>query len=134
MLRAAVRLRWLPGLPGLVLAGFAQIASAGEPVLHPAAQCAAYWLGRDDFARRSTLLRTDPGDPARAAAYRAVAVRLNGGDTALIDAFLSRERSAMALVVEAASWGDRTSEGVQERLLDTCAAYAATQAETRHLP
>jgi hypothetical protein len=109
-------------------------ALADDPY-YPAAQCAAFWLGRDDYARVSTLLDTDPTDPARAAAFRAVAVRLNGGDQGAIDAFLATERHAMARLVEAYVYGgDDTSRDLHDRLLETCETFAATQEETRDLP
>jgi hypothetical protein len=106
-------------------------AMAEDP-LYPAAQCAAYWFGRDDVARRSSLLDADEGDPARAGAFRAVAVRLSGGDEE-VDAFIRRERAAMDRLVRAAIYGDPTSIDLQERLLRTCDAYAVTQDETRGL-
>ena len=115
------------------------VASAGpvnatDDPYYPAAQCAAFWLGRDDYARTSTTLDADPTDPARAAAFRAVAVRL-AGEAGPVDAFLRKERGAMARLVEAYVYGgDATSRDLYERLLETCAAYAATQGETRGLP
>lgn len=109
-------------------------AGAADHPHYPAAQCAAFWLGRDDYARASSLLDADPGDPARAAAFRAVAVRLNGGAAAEIDAFLRTERRAMARLLEAyIQYGDAPSRDLHDRLLATCEAYAATQAETRGL-
>lgn len=104
-----------------------------EDPLYPAAQCAAYWLGRDDVARRSALLDEDANDPVRAGAFRAVAVRLNVGDAVAIDAFIRRERTAMDRLVRAAILADPTSVALQDRLLRTCADYAATQTETRDL-
>lgn len=107
---------------------------AADDPLYPAAQCAAFWLGRDDYARESAFLDADPTDAARAAAFRAVAVRL-AGEAAPVDAFLRKERRAMALMVEAYIYGgDVISRDLYERLLETCAAYAATQGETRGLP
>jgi len=105
---------------------------ADDP-LSLAAQCAAYWLGRNDVARRSALLDEDANDPVRADAYRAAAVRLNGGDAVAIDAFIRQERTAMDSMVRAAIVGDPTSVALQDRLLRTCDEYAATQAETRDL-
>lgn len=118
---------------GLLVALLAGPALADDPY-YPAAQCAAFWLGRDDYARASTFLDADPMDAARAAAFRAVAVRL-AGEAGPVDAFLRKERRAMALMVEAYIYGgDTTSRDLYERLLETCAAYAATQGETRGLP
>lgn len=91
-------------------------------------------MGRDDYSRASTFLDADPTDAARAAAFRAVAVRL-AGEAGPVDAFLRKERRAMALMVEAYIYGsDATSRDLHDRLVETCAAYAATQAETRDLP
>lgn len=109
-------------------------ALAADDPYYPAAQCAAFWLGRDDYARASTFLEADPTDAARAAAFRSVAVRL-AGEAGPIDAFLRKERRAMARLVESYVYGgDGTSRDLHDRLLETCAAYAATQAETRDLP
>ena len=108
-------------------------AHSAEEALYPAAQCAAYWLGRDDFARGSAYLDSDPTDPDRAAAFRAVAVRLNGGNAAPIDAFIATERDAMSPMVEAALYGDKISDRLQRRLLTICDTFAATQDETRDL-
>lgn len=108
-------------------------ASAADDSDYPAAQCAALWLGRDDYARASTFLDADPTDAARAAAFRAVAVRL-AGKAGPVDAFLRAERRSMALMIEAYVYGgDATSRDLHDRRLETCAAYAATQAETRDL-
>lgn len=101
---------------------------------YPAAQCAAYWLGRNDFAAKSAFLDSDATDVIRADAFRAVAIRQNGGDAAPIDDFLDSERSNMALMIEAAIYRDRISDRLQRRLLVTCADFAATQDETRALP
>ena len=116
-----------------LLLGAATGASAADS-RYPAAQCAAYWLGRDDAARHSAFLDADADDRARADAYAAVAVRSNGGDAGAIKDFIRRERPDMARLVRAAILGDPTSVAVQERLLQTCADYAATQPETRDLP
>jgi hypothetical protein len=119
---------------GLLAACVAMPALAAEDPYYPAAQCAAFWLGRDDYAQASTFLDADPTDAARAAAFRAVAVRL-AGEAGPIDAFLRTERRAMARLVEAYIYGgDDTSRDLHDRLLETCQGYAATQAETRDLP
>lgn len=118
----------------MVVACGALPALAADDPFYPAAQCAAFWLGRDDYARASAYLDADPTDVERAAAFRAVAVRLNGGDAAEIDAFLRRERRVMALTIEAFIYGnDAESRDIHDRLLQTCEDYAATQAETRGL-
>lgn len=108
-------------------------AALAEPP-YPAAHCAAYWLGWDDFAKASRFLPRDATDLARAEAFRAVAIRLAGGKAAMVDDFLASERANMALMIEAAMYRDRISEKLQRRLLQTCADYAETQAETRDLP
>lgn len=106
---------------------------AADDPFYPAAQCAALWLERDDYAQVSRFIDADPTDAARAAAFRAVAVRL-AGEAEPIDAFLRKERRAMARLVEAYVYGgDDTSRDLHDRLLETCGAYAATQAETRGL-
>ncbi|MGQ0564238.1 MAG: hypothetical protein ACT4OK_04105 [Gemmobacter sp.] len=108
-------------------------AFASADPLYLAAQCAAFWLGRDDVARRSRLLDADPTDPARAAAFRAVALRLNSGAAGPVDHHIARERPAMDRLVRAAIAGDPVSLDLHDRLLETCDAFAATQAETRGL-
>lgn len=109
-------------------------AQGRELVTFPAAQCAAFWLGRDDYARRSAFLDREPSDRTRAAAFRAAAVRLNGGDAAAVDAFIAGERGNMALTFERFVLGDRTAEDVHDILLDACEGFAPTAPETRGLP
>ncbi len=125
--------RCLASLTMVLAVAEAGPALAADDLYYPAAQCAAFGLGRDDYARASTFLDADPTDAARAAAFRAVAVRLNG-EAGPIDDFLRKERRAMARLVEAYVYsGDDTSRDLHDRLLETCGAYAATQAETRGL-
>ncbi len=108
--------------------------SADPPALYPAAQCAAFWLGRDDYATRSAYLDNDPSDPARAAAFRAAAVRLNGGDAAPVEAFIAKERHNMDLLFEAFIYGgDKQSRDVHDILLETCARFGREAAETKGL-
>lgn len=109
-------------------------AQAADGALYPAAQCAAFWLGWDDIARASAFLDARDDDLERAQAFRAAAIRLGGGDVSAIDRFIAQERPGMALMVEAALYGDKISERAQQRLLQTCADFAATQPETRDLP
>lgn len=105
-----------------------------DPAVFPAAQCAALWLGQDDYARRSTLLDQDPKDVELAEAFRAVAHRLTNRDAAAIDAFIAEQVPIMSLLVEAYIYGgDRQSRDLYESLMQDCAAFAATQPETRAL-
>lgn len=106
-LTAALALCWAAG-------------AAADPLPWPQAQCAAFWLGRDDFAARSAFLDRDPADRDRAAALRAEAIRL-GGDAGAIDAFIAAERPGMRALTEATIWGDRTSRELHDRLAALCA-------------
>lgn len=108
--------------------------AADDPAEYPAAQCAALWLGQDDYARRSKLLEPDPQDVALGEAFRAVAHRLTNRDAAAIDAFIARQIPAMADLVDMYIYsGDRQSRDLYERLMQDCDAFAATQPETRAL-
>ena len=108
--------------------------AADDPGQFPAAQCAALWLGQDDYARHSNLLSQDPQDLALAAAFRAVAHRLTNRDAAAIDAFIAQQVPIMAFMVEAYIFGgDRQSRDIYESLMADCASFAATQPETRAL-
>ena len=92
---------------------------------YPAATCAAFFLGRDDFARTSAWLDRNPGDPARAAALRDEAVRLNGGAAPEVDAFVAEEREVLAFLFEAMILDqDEQSRDVHDRLVATCETLA----------
>ncbi len=108
--------------------------AADDPAEYPAAQCAALWLGQDDYARRSNLLKQDPQDVALGEAFRAVAHRLTNRDAAAIDAFIARQIPLMADLVDMYIYsGDRQSRDLYERLMQDCDSFAATQPETRAL-
>jgi hypothetical protein len=85
------------------------------------AQCAAFWYGRDDFARVSAYLDRNDQDVVLAGRFRDAAVALNGGQARPIDAFIARERGAMAWLVEAAILGDPQSRDLHDRLVARCA-------------
>ncbi len=122
--------------PGLVLAAALALPceAADDPAEYPAAQCAALWLGQDDYARHSKLLKQDPMDVALAEAFRAVAHRLTNRDAAAIDAFIAQQVPIMSFMVEAYIYGgDRQSRDIYETLMQDCASFAATQPETRAL-
>jgi hypothetical protein len=107
---------------------------ADDPALYPAAQCAAFWLGRDDYARASPFLDRDPADLRLAEAFREVARRQTIGPPAAIDAFIADQRPLMFDLFDAFIYGaDKQSSDLHDRLLATCAAFAATQTETRGL-
>jgi hypothetical protein len=121
---------------GIVLGvALAQIAWADrDPAVFPAAQCAALWLGQDEYARRSRLLDQDPQDVALAEAFRAVAHRLTNRDAAAIDAFIAGQVPDMVRLVDDYIYGaDRQSRDLYESLMKDCADFAATQPETRGL-
>ncbi len=88
---------------------------------YPAAQCAAFWLGRDDYARASPYLDRDTADLKLAQTSRDLAVALNGGNAAEVDAFITQERKVMAFMLDAFIFGgDAQSRDVHDRLLQTC--------------
>ena len=99
---------------------------------YPAAQCAAFFYGRDDYARRSTYLTRTPGDLDLALGFRDVAVRLNGGAAGEVDTFIAQERKTMAFLFEAFIFGgDEQSRDIHDRLIETCVDYAAQTPETK---
>ncbi len=109
-------------------------SAADDPALFPAAQCAALWLGQDDYAQVSPYLDRDPKDLELAEAFRAVALRQTTQGPAAIDAFLTEQRRQMSLLVEAFIFGgDRSSRTLYESLMQDCSDFAATQPETRDL-
>ncbi len=113
---------------------FTPALAAEDPALYPAAQCAALWLGHDDYARRSAFLDADASDVALAEAFRAVAHRLTNRTPAAIDAFIADQVPLMSLTVEAYIYGgDRQSRDLYEQLMEDCRDFAATQPETRDL-
>ncbi|UOA27700.1 hypothetical protein [Pseudosulfitobacter sp. DSM 107133] len=102
--------------------------------IHPAAQCAALWLGYSDCAANSPYLAVDPADADRAAAFRAVALRLGTSPRAQIDHFIALQRPLMEKLVEAMIFGrDRQSTDVFEALDETCKSFAKDHPETRKL-
>ncbi|MCR8826400.1 hypothetical protein [Pseudosulfitobacter koreensis] len=126
------------GVLGVGAAGAARLTdaagAASDPSLYPAAQCAALWLGYSDYAARSLYLEVDPTDAARAAAFRAVAIRLGTSSRAEIDIYIAEQRPLMELLVEAMIFGrDRQSADVFEALGETCQSFAKDHPETRKL-
>ncbi|NUB43663.1 hypothetical protein GEU84_004640 [Fertoebacter nigrum] len=105
-------------LPGIAIGGAADLLTA---------QCAAFWLGRDDYAARSAYLDRTPGDLLLARDFRDAAVRLNNGAAAPVDAFIAAERHNMALLTEAMILGDRQSRDLHDRLAARCAGPAKPQ-------
>lgn len=102
-------------------------ASAARTVpdpMYPAAKCAAFWLGWTDAAKRLRWLSEDPGDAVRAARFRQAALD-EGNKAGPVDAYLAGERRNMARMISAAIAGDRQSNDIQNRLMETCERYAA---------
>lgn len=130
--------RWR-GLTAAVL-GFGAVAGLAQAwdrdgAIYPAAQCAAFWLGRHDYAVQSGTFEADPTDIARGEAFRAAAVRLSGGASAEVDAYVAEQRPMMVMMFDAMIWAaDETSGEIHDDLLATCAAFGATQPETTDLP
>ncbi|MDR5654025.1 hypothetical protein [Ruixingdingia sedimenti] len=125
---------WAQATAMLALSAGAAAAQEAR-AFFPAAQCAAFWMGRSDVAAGSRHLDAHPSDRDRARAFRDAAVRLGGGDAGKIDAFIAEERPRMALTVRAhVLGGDAASRDIHDRLLKRCEDFAATQPETRDLP
>jgi hypothetical protein len=102
--------------------------------IYPAAQCAAFWLGYDDYAHLSAYLDADPTDAVRAAAYRDVAYRLATAERADIDTYIADQRPLMRNMMEAVIYGsDGPSRDVFERLTKTCKDFGQDHPETRDL-
>jgi hypothetical protein len=100
-----------------------------DRALYPAAQCAAFWFGWDDFARASTLLDRSAGDLARAEAFRQAALTLTTTGPEAVDAFIARQRPLMFAMIDDAILGNSVSADLMERLLGTCDDFAATRPE-----
>lgn len=106
------------------------LAAAGarasdDPALYPAAQCAAFWLGFSDYAKRSPFLDYDPDDVNRSETFRDIALHLSPDRAAEIDARIASERPAMALLAEAVIYGgDAQSRTVFEKLTGRCERFA----------
>jgi hypothetical protein len=63
-----------------------------------------------------------------------VALRQTTEGAAAVDAFIAAQRPLMQDLVDAYVWaGDRSSRDLYESLMRDCAAFAATQPETRDL-
>jgi len=105
-----------------------------DAAIYPAAQCAAFWLGFNDYAKRSPFLDSSPDDLNRSNAFRLVAVRLAPARVAEIDRTIQDQRSAMALLAEAVIYAnDKQSRKVFETLTQTCESFASKHPETRDL-
>ena len=102
--------------------------------IYPAAQCAAFWAGYADYARASAHLEKNPGDDARADAFRAVALRLATASPEEIDRHIAEQRPLMVSMLDGViRRGDGVSRRVFERLTKTCETFAATHPETQAL-
>lgn len=136
---ATRRRRTLPlalaaGLAAVPVVGAASPSRADETLPpYPAAQCAAFWFGWDDYARRSALLDPMPGDLARAEAYARAARRLSAGGPSQVDAFIAEQRGLMLRMIDEAMVGPGANRSLMERLMETCDDFAATQPETADL-
>jgi hypothetical protein len=107
---------------GVVLASALPTLSSAQNVTDSLpAQCAAFWYGRDDFARVSAYLDRNDQDVVLAGRFRDAAVAKNGGAAGPVDAFIASERGAMAWLVEAAILGDPQSRDLHDRLVERCA-------------
>ncbi len=83
-----------------------------------AADCSAFWYGRDDYARRSKLLPRDPGDIAMAKKDEAAAER-DGGSAARSE--IASSRADMMLLFEASiELNDPQSRDLMNRMTKDC--------------
>ena len=108
-------------LCGVFLVTTLPIATTAQNVADlPPAQCAAFWYGRDDFARVSAYLDRNDQDAMLARRFRDAAVAANGGVAGPVDDFIAGERGAMAWLVEAGVLGDPQSRDLHDRLVERC--------------
>ena len=124
-------LKYAP-LTACFLSLFPALSATAENALSPAGDCAAFWLGYADYAHQSAYLDSAAEAAARQDAhrFRAVAIRLNGGDRASVDAHIAAHRHAMALMAEAFIYGgDKASQKIFERMAETCTLLAIGQPE-----
>ncbi len=99
----------------LMLSSAAVAAGAFTP-----AQCAAFWLGRDDFARASAFLDRDPQDLVTAERFRHRALQQNP-DSAPIDQIIAEQRPLMqALLENYITEGTRADRDLHERTAAAC--------------
>lgn len=109
-------------------------AAASDTALYPAAQCAAFWLGRQDYALTGGWLQPDPLAMDRAAAFRAAALRLAPDRADEIDARIADQRLPMQRLHEAAiDWADPDSIDLLQDLTLTCGRFAETAPELNGL-
>ncbi len=121
------------GLCAALLAGHGAQAEA-DKAIYPAAQCAAFWLGFNDYAKRSPFLDSNPDYLAQADAFRRIALRLNPARAAEIEQTIRDQRDDMALLTEAVIYAnDKQSRKVFETLAQTCESFANAHPETRDL-
>lgn len=110
------------------------VQAQSELEIYPAAQCAAFWLGFNDYAKSAPFLEKSLGDLKRSDAFRDVAVRLAPGRVTEIDRKIQDQRSPMALLAEAVIYAnDEQSRKVFETLAQTCESFGNEQPETRDL-
>ncbi len=111
-----------PGAAFLAALGLMAAPVFADP-MYPAAKCAGFWLGWTDAAKVLRFLDEDPGDGVLAARFRQAALD-EGAEADALDRYLKGERRDMALMIRAAIGGDRQSNDIQNRLMETCQSYA----------
>ncbi len=110
--------------PVLTVAVFMLLCGAvsADDFRYPAAQCAALMLGMAEYSHDSAFFDSNP-DPLtdRAAAFRAVAIRQNGGDAGPVDTAIADQRPQMTRLLDAYIVRfDDQSRDIFRRLLQTC--------------
>ena len=98
-----------------------------------AVQCAAYWLGRADYAAATTYLPGEDSAHTIGEAFRLVALRLSD-DPVKTEAYIEDQRGLMMLLLDAHIYSnDSQSRDLSERLIARCGELAMTYGETRDL-
>lgn len=112
-----------PALSTLALSLILATAASAQSPVTPV-DCAAFWYGRDDYARRSKLMPRNPSDQRMAKQAEAAAIRKNG-ETALDE--IGASRTDMALIFEASiELQDQQSHELAERMTANCVDLSAT--------
>ncbi len=125
------------GASGAIALACTVLSAAPAPAqtenLFPAPECAAFWGAYQAVQTRYAITEPPDGWAAQAAAgFRAVALRLAGGDTARVEREIAREYPVMVDMLEAYQIdGDATARDMFLRLTRICGEFAARHPETQ---
>jgi len=93
------------------------------------ANCAAFWLARDEFARSSAYLAPDPTDVARGEAFRALGARLTR-NARLVDNHIGAKLPMMRFMFQHYIVdGDAETGNMNVRLAQSCEDLSTGQPE-----